>query len=295
MFQVRSAREYTSWKMDISSEILETLDIVGNKNVMEVLKDSVTEEDIILEAEVTEDTEETEIEEIIEIIEEIEECDETLPENDASFSKNKDKTPSMKKNGVVAKDEIIKQKTNKNIEIYSFDEENSMFTSPPVTDQATKSTSNSTQKSSSKKQVIKYDVDEDWQDEDLERMEELDNTEIQAQVVSKNNKKHVNNQSITMPLQSNRLDVRTHMDSIAKSDKPRMDSVTDSNVNNMEDNSDTHEIVKNVENNLLYTVLGSKKQDTSAKQHEKLSDAHYIKVGTLINYHKVSAMLRIVN
>lgn len=258
--------------MDISSEILDTLDIVGSKNVMEVLKDGVAEEDIILETEMTEDTEETEIEEIIEIIEEIEECDETLPDNDASLSNNKEKTSSTK-NGMVAKD----GEADKSIEMYSFDEENSMFTSPSVTE-ASKSMNNSTPKSNSMKQVIKYDVDEDWQDEDLERMEE-ENTEIQTQAAAKSNKKHVNNQSVAMPLQSNRLDVRTHMDSMAKSDKSRMDSSIGGNVNNVEDNGDTHEIVKNVENNLLYTVLGSKKQDSSAKQQEKFNDAHYIKVG----------------
>ncbi|XP_014476236.1 PREDICTED: zinc finger Y-chromosomal protein 1 [Dinoponera quadriceps] len=265
--------------MDIPSEILETLDIVGGKNVMEVLKDGVSEQDIILESEVTEDVEETEIEEIIEIIEEIEECDEIPADDDVSLSK--DKTSSMKKNGIVVKEmnEIHKEANDKNTEIYGFDEENSMFISPSVTEEVIKN--NSTQNSSNKKQVIKYDVDEDWQDEDLERMEELDNTEIQAQVISKSDKKHVNNQSVTMSLQSNRLDIRTHMDSMAKSDKLKMDSGIGSNVNNIEDNSSTHEIVKNVENNLLYTVLGTKKQDSSMKQQEKLSDAQYIKMERL--------------
>lgn len=267
--------------MDISSEILETLDIVGSKNVIEVLKDGVAEEDIILESEVAEDTEDSEVEEIIEIIEEIEECDESLPDNDAS-SKNKDTV--SKKNGAVTKDEMNSRTIDKS-KIYGFDEENSMFASPPR-EEPTKITNN-TQKSSSKKQVIKYDVDEDWQDEDLERMEELDNSDMQAQVTSKNNKKHVNNQSVTLPSQSNRSDGKTHLDSMTRSDKSRMDSGIGNNVNNVEDNSDTHEIVKNVENNLLYTVLGTKKQDSSTKQQ----DAHYIKVGILIKHYEVTLII----
>ncbi|XP_011153660.2 zinc finger protein 354C isoform X2 [Harpegnathos saltator] len=268
--------------MEISSDILQSLDIVSSKkNVMEVLKDDVAEENIILESEATEDTEETEIEEIIEIIEEIDEDDESLSD-DISLPKDDDKIPSTKENGEVIRDDIYDQETDKNIEIYGFDEDNSMFTSPTINkEEATKNTNNNTQKNSRKKQVIKYDVDEDWQDEDLEHMEDLDNTDVQVQIAPKNNKKHTNNQNITPSLPSNKLDIKFHTNSMAKSDKSRMDSGIGSNVNNVEDNSDTHEIVKNVENNLLYTVLGTKKQDSSTKQQEKLNDGHYIKMERL--------------
>lgn len=260
--------------MDLSSEILDTLDIVGNKDVLEVLKDGISEEDIILESEGIEDNEETEIEEIIEIIEEVEENDEISSSNDDTCSskdkeKIKDETDEI---GINIDNEIAER----NIEVYGFDEENSMFT-PQSTEETVKNMNDSIQKSSNKKQVINYDVDEDWQDEELERMEELEDTEMQTQATPKNDK-HVNNQTALIPLQSNRLDLKMHVDSMGRADKSRTDGSIGNNVN-MEDNGETtHEIVKNVENNLLYTVLGTKKQDSSIKQVDKFIDAHYVKV-----------------
>lgn len=253
--------------MELSSEILESL--VSNKDVMEVLKDkNVTEEDIIFESEVNaEDSEEAEIEEIIEIIEEVEEeSDETSPDGDAS---DKDKLmDSRSTNKTKRNDKAI----SKNIELYSFDEENSMFTSQ-LEKEPIKNVKSGIQKSI-KKQVINYDVDEDWQDEELERVDELDNNSEMTDNCANSlriqaDKKHVNNQTIL--LQPNRLKIYT--DSV---DKSRVDG---SKVNNIEDdNESTQEIVKNTENNLLYTVLGTKKQDSSAKQQqEKLGD-HYVKV-----------------
>lgn len=275
--------------MEISSEILETLDIVGNKDVMEVLKEEGVTEDIIFESEVAEDSEDTEIEEIIEIIEEIEECEETS--DDASLSKEKDELTCAKDNGIVERNNRNEEIIDKDVEMYGFDEESSMFTSQSIMDEETKSTNNSMQKSKTK-QVIKYDVDEDWQDEDMERVEELDNSsEMQTQSDPRSDKKHVNNQTVTIPLQSNRLDLKIHMDSTGRSVKSCMDSSAKNNGNSMEDNSDTtHEIVKNVENNLLYTVLGTKKQDSSTKQaqQEKVNDAQYIKV-SLFSKHNICA------
>lgn len=227
---------------------------------MEILKDneSVTEEDIIFESEVTEESEDAEIEEIIEIIEEVEECDDESSDNDKSSSKNK--VTDAKTNEITEKSDDA----NKNIELYSFDEDNSMFVIESTNEETAKSQNISAQKTINK-QVITYDVDEDWQDEDLERIELDNNSEIVDSNCENNlqsNKKHVNNQNVL--LQSNRLDLRNV-------------------VNNIEDDSETpHEIVKNVENNLLYTVLGTKKQDTSAKQQQqdKLSDPQFLKVNT---------------
>lgn len=251
---------------------------MDNKDVMEVLKDgNVTEEDIIFESEVTEDSEETEIEEIIEIIEEVEEeSDETPSDGDAS---DKNKSTNAKDIGMVERTKRNNKMIDKNIELYSFDEENSMFTSQ-FEKESTKNVKNNMQKTT-KKQVINYDVDEDWQDEELERVDGLDNnseltdnnraSSLRVQV----DKKHINNQII--PLQSNRLDLKIHMESTGRVDKSRMDGDI-GKVNNVEDDSEsTQEIVKNTENNLLYTVLGTKKQDSSTKQQEKLSD-HYVKV-----------------
>ncbi|XP_071566894.1 uncharacterized protein [Temnothorax nylanderi] len=268
--------------MELPSEILESLGM-DNKDVMEVLKDgNVTEENIIFESEVTaEDSEEAEIEEIIEIIEEVEEeGEETPPDGNAS---DKDKLADAQDIETVEKTKRNDKATSKNIELYGFDEENSMFTSQ-FEKEPVKNVKSSTQKTT-KKQVINYDVDEDWQDEELERVDGLDNnSEMTANRASslrtQADKKHVNNQTIL--LQSNRLDLKIHIDSTGKVDKSRMDG---NKVNNIEDDSEsTQEIVKNTENNLLYTVLGTKKQDATAKQQqqqqEKLND-HYVKMERL--------------
>lgn len=264
---------------------------MDNKDVMEVLKGgSVTEEDIIFESEATEDSEEAEIEEIIEIIEEVEECDEEIAlDGDVSLSEDKDKTVNTKDGETIEKTEKNDQATKKNIELYGFDEENSVFALQSAKKDSAKNTNNSTQKTINK-QVINYDVDEDWQDEELDRIDELDNTSelvdshadsLQTQA----DKKHINNQTVS--LQSNKIDLRIHMDSIKRSDKSRTDNGIGNNINNIEDDSETpHEIVKNVENNLLYTVLGTKKQDSSKQQQEKLNDAHYVKVSISLEYCK---------
>lgn len=249
--------------MELSSEILGNI-VIDNKNVMEILKDneSVTEEDIIFESEVTEESEDAEIEEIIEIIEEVEECDDESSDHEKSSSKNK--VTDAKTNETTEKNDDANKN---NIELYSFDEDNSMFVIESTNEETAKSQNISGQKTINK-QVITYDVDEDWQDEDLERIELDNNSEIVDSNCESNlqsNKKHVNNQNVL--LQSNRLDLRNV-------------------VNNIEDDNETpHEIVKNVENNLLYTVLGTKKQDTSAKQQQdKLSDAQFLKVDTYKKY-----------
>ncbi|XP_029172694.1 zinc finger protein 286A-like isoform X2 [Nylanderia fulva] len=263
-------------KMELSSEILESL-VMDNKDVIEVLKDGrVTEEDIIFESEATEDSEETEIEEIIEIIEEVEECDETALDDDVSLE-DKDMTVNTKDDGMVERVEKNDQATKKNVELYSFEEDNSVFASQSAKKDSVKNTNNSTQKTINK-QVITYDVDEDWQDEELERIDELASNHADS-VQIQDDKKHMNNQIIS--LQSNKIDLRIAMDSMKKLDKPRTDSGIGNNINIIEDdNETTHEIVKNVENNLLYTVLGTKKQDVS-KQQEKIPDTHYVKENTI--------------
>lgn len=266
--------------MELSSEILESL-VMDNKDVMEVLKDgNVTEEDIIFESEATaEDSEETEIEEIIEIIEEIEEeGDETPPDGDAS---DKDKSTDVQNTEIAEKTKRNDKPTSKNIELYGFDEESSIFTSQ-LEKESAKNVKSNTQKTT-KKQVINYDVDEDWEDEELERVDALDNNseasdDRASSLRTQADKKHVNNQTIL--LQSNRLDLKIHVDSTGKTNKSRGDSGIGNKVNNTEvDSESTQEIVKNTENNLVYTVLGTKKQDSSSKQQqEKQLGDQYVKV-----------------
>ncbi|XP_018399848.1 PREDICTED: zinc finger and BTB domain-containing protein 41-like isoform X2 [Cyphomyrmex costatus] len=259
-------------KMELSSEVLESL-VIDNRDVMEVLKDgNVMEGDIIFESEmINEDSEEAEIEEIIEIIEEVDE-NETCLDDDIS---DKEKLTDAKDTDTIEKTKKNDKAINKNIEFFGFDDENSTSTMQfekesikPVNNSASKTT---------KKQVINYDVDEDWQDEELEREDGLDNnselTDNQASSLrTQADKKHVNNQTVL--LQTNNL-------STGKADKSRTESYG-KKANDIVDDSDlTQEIVKNTENNLLYTVLGTKKQDSSTKQQQEKHNDHYVKMERL--------------
>ncbi|CAD1479057.1 unnamed protein product [Heterotrigona itama] len=253
--------------MELSHEILDTIDVNDDKDVMEVIKHAITEENIIVESETTE---ETEIEEIIEIIEEIEEDKE---QNDVIFTENKN------------------EKIKSEMEVYAFDEGSSVFKTHSETKYEKKD-----RYKSSNKQVIAYDVDEDWQDEDMEEEEEYElrfensstsnnSTEsLQRQGISNDDKKYVNNQTISLPLQTSRSESRDNIEFSDKAEKSKLNLEFKNNVNSDEnvDNNVSHEIVKNVENNLLYTVLGTKKQSSvKTFQTDKLSDAHYIKMEQL--------------
>ncbi|KAK1125817.1 hypothetical protein K0M31_005358 [Melipona bicolor] len=257
--------------MELSNEILDTIDVNDDKDVMEVIKHAITEENIIVESETTE---ETEIEEIIEIIEEIEEDKEESSQDDVIFTENKN------------------EKVKSEMEVYAFDEDSSVF----KTHSETKYEKKDRYDKSSNKQVIAYDVDEDWQDEDVEEEEEYEvrfensntsnnSTEsLQRQRIPNDVKKYVNNQTVSLPLQASKSESRDSVEFSDKAEKSKLSLEFKNNVNSDEnvDNNISHEIVKNVENNLLYTVLGTKKQSAvKTFQTDKLSDAHYIKMEQL--------------
>ncbi|KAK9297696.1 hypothetical protein QLX08_008737 [Tetragonisca angustula] len=257
--------------MELSNEILDTIDVNNDKDVIEVIKHAITEENIIVESETTEDTE---IEEIIEIIEEIEEDKEESSQDDVIFTENKN------------------EKVKSEMEVYAFDEDSSVF----KTHSGTKYEKKDRYDKSSNKQVIAYDVDEDWHDEDMEEEEEYElrfencstsnnSTEsLQRQRLPNDDKKYVNNQTVSLPLQTSRSEPRDSVEFSDKAEKSKLSLEFKNNVNSDEnvDNNISHEIVKNVENNLLYTVLGTKKQSAvKTFQTDKLSDAHYIKMEQL--------------
>ncbi|XP_043508069.1 zinc finger protein 62-like isoform X1 [Frieseomelitta varia] len=253
--------------MELSNEILDTIDVNDDKDVMEVIKHAITEENIIVESETTE---ETEIEEIIEIIEEIEEDKEESSQGDIIFTENKN------------------EKVKSEMEVYAFDEDSSIFKTQSKYEKKDR------YDKSSNKQVIAYDVDEDWQDEDMEEEEEYElrfencstsnNSTESLQRLPNDDKKYVNNQTVSLPLQTSRSEPRDSVEFSDKAEKSKLSLEFKNNVNNDEniDNNISHEIVKNVENNLLYTVLGTKKQSAvKTFQSDKLSDAHYIKMEQL--------------
>ncbi|XP_026674129.1 zinc finger protein 62-like isoform X2 [Ceratina calcarata] len=214
--------------MEISHEILDAMDIGNDKDVMEVLKHAISEENVILESETTEDSEETEIEEIIEIIEEVEEEKEEL-QDDTALVENEDKAKT-------------------DMGVYTFEETHS----------GKKGEKKYGNHKSNSKQVIRYDVDEDWQDEDMEEEEQyevkyernLSQSEefLQELKVPNNNRKYVNKQQNS--LQMNRSESLDHIES--------MDKIENS------------KLTQEFENN--------KPSSVKALQMDKVSDANYIKM-----------------
>nr|XP_003701393.2 PREDICTED: uncharacterized protein LOC100882727 [Megachile rotundata] len=257
--------------------------INDDKDVMEVLKQAVKQENIIFHPETTEDSVEAEIEEIIEIIEEIEEDKEESLQSDEVVNDKENRDEQVDEN-----DQNIETLQNEqsdkssDIKIYTFDE----------TSSGSKATSEKEREKTdlhknNKKQVITYDVDEDWQDEDMEEGEFEENSDImnhctenlQRQKTPSEEKKCTNNQVINFPLQI-KTECNDNVGSLNKAEKSKSNQGFKCNINNVEsvDNNVGHEIVKNVENNLLYTVLGTKKQSSTKTLQDKLPDAHYIKM-----------------
>ncbi|KAG7190062.1 hypothetical protein KM043_006204 [Ampulex compressa] len=266
--------------------------------VLEALKQAVVDEDIVFESEVAEDAIETEIEEIIEIIEEVEEdVDVTLQDCTTApyvHEKNADVATNDEYSENLQGEEFDR---SLGTETYAFDEDNSVFKTQVKKEIAERRTDEEPRKSNNK-QVITYDVHEDWQDEDVEHMEDgdedMDNScdmtnhhveSLQAQNALSGNKRSISNQSLVFPMQTNRLESKDNGESTGRVERSKLSYEFGENVNNASniDNNGSHEIIKNVENNLLYTVLGTKKQFSAAKQsqQDKLSDAHYIKMEQL--------------
>ncbi|XP_076631972.1 uncharacterized protein LOC143347031 isoform X2 [Colletes latitarsis] len=252
---------------------------------MELLKEAISDENIIVESEATEDHVETEIEEIIEIIEEVEEESEDSSEINDPITEvnNKGDGKSTKR---LQNDQFNK---NSEMEVYILEENSSSMKQHTENENEDKHQSHI----NSNKQVITYDVDEDWQDEDMDEEEEFEQDSdtidhciesLQGQRVLHGDRTSINNQVISFPVQTNRSESRDNAEFLERTEKSKPSQDLKNNVNNEEnvDSSVNHEIVKNVENNLLYTVLGTKKQSSVKTLHiDKLSDGHYIKMEQL--------------
>ncbi|XP_054007342.1 zinc finger protein 652-A-like isoform X1 [Hylaeus anthracinus] len=271
--------------MEQSHEILDTIETNSNKSVIELLKKAISQENIIVESETTEDSETTEIEEIIEIIEEVEEESEESLEADDPLKGISDKDDERSTERL--QNDLYDRSSE--MELYGLEENNSVVKPHSENENERRYRSHM----SSGKQVITYDVDEDWQDEDMDEEEKSEQDSdtmdhcieyLRGQRTQHRDRKSINNQTIIFPLQTNRSESRDNVELPDRTEKSRLGQDLKNNVNNDEnvDTSISHEIVKNVENNLLYTVLGTKKQNTvKTLQVDKLSDAHFIKMEQL--------------
>ncbi|XP_015190589.1 PREDICTED: zinc finger protein ZFP69-like [Polistes dominula] len=276
--------------MEIAPGFLEVININEDKNVLELVKHVISEE-IILKPDYSDDSTETEIEEIIEIIEEVEEMEDSLIDYPKTAELSKENS-----SGAEFEENLQDQQCDRNsevVKIYQSDEENVIFKAQ--IDNNSNSSYNKQQKSNN---IVKYDVDEDWQDEDIEHIEEMDEVmdhESDSQHHNSESSQNYNflhenersdgNQGKSFSLESHKTDIRNTMESFTtKVDKSRLNKDYDNDTHSVNsiDNNFTHEVIKNTENNLVYTVLGSRKPTSTTKQEEKRNlDDHYIKMEQL--------------
>ncbi|XP_014607887.1 PREDICTED: zinc finger protein ZFP69-like isoform X2 [Polistes canadensis] len=277
--------------MEIEPGFLDVMNITKDKNVLEVVKHVVAEE-IILKPDYSDDSTETEIEEIIEIIEEVEEMEDSLIDYPKTAELSKENNSGTEFEGNLQDEQC--DRNSEVDKIYQSDEENVIF--KDQNDKNSKSSYNKQQKSNNK--VIAYDVDEDWQDEDIEHVEEMDEVmdhESDSQHHNSESSQNYNflhenersdgNQGKSFSLESHKTDIRNTMESFTtKVNKSRLNKDYDNDTHSINsiDNNFTHEVIKNTENNLVYTILGSRKSTSTTKQEEKRNlDDHYIKMEQL--------------
>ncbi|XP_046421599.1 zinc finger protein 37-like isoform X6 [Neodiprion fabricii] len=320
--KVRSHADLTFFKY-CKMEV-KTIEADSN-DLMEILKQAASGDEIIFEANIAGDgdgEEAEEVEEIVEIIEEIEEVEETEEiEQPVGTEENEDNEIDEHMDLTMPDAEANDQRQNEDEEIENSAKSSSknyattdtgltQMRAEYVKKQLKKHFKNEGDKDKSK-QLVNYDIDEDWEDEDLDQEQQSKVESSQSQIRSLNNTS--NNQTEREdrhPTQNGRKHLSTpNHDSPSQPGKSRVhgkiqqqESNTDENTNEYwddeehdsivgyeddqsgsqnEENTDSqHEIVKNAENNLVYTVLGSKKQNNSTKQTQdgRLISSRFVKI-----------------
>ncbi|XP_046489958.1 uncharacterized protein [Neodiprion pinetum] len=296
-----------------------------SNDLMEILKQAASGDEIIFEANIAGDgdgEEAEEVEEIVEIIEEIEEVEETEEiEQPVGTEENEDNEIDEHMDLTMPDAEANDQRQNEDEEIENSAKSSSknyattdtgltQMRAEYVKKQLKKHFKNEGDKDKSK-QLVNYDIDEDWEDEDLDQEQQSKVESSQSQIRSLNNTSHNQTEREDRhPTQNGRKHLSTpNHDSPSQPGKSRVhgkiqqqESNTDENTNEYwddeehdsivgyeddqsgsqnEENTDSqHEIVKNAENNLVYTVLGSKKQNNSTKQTQdgRLISSRFVKI-----------------
>ncbi|XP_043278589.1 zinc finger protein 652-like isoform X2 [Venturia canescens] len=249
-----------------------------------------SKEEIIFASEVAEEEVE-EVEEIVEIIEEIEEIEEVVEEEIEETENLEESANDLR--GVEHIGQQNQSSAESNIYVYgSNEEEDSQEYSAHEEDQYRKVKTSKPQperhtyQRNKKSSVVTYDADEDWEDE------ENDQPSVEGRNVKNNTgKNHSVESSAGQKIHSinGKRSASIRDDGYSSSNKSNIEpvykvaktrsSMDFSNTQNMrntlimqeneiEDEEDQHEIVKSSENNLVYTVLGSKKS-TSAIARSK--------------------------
>ncbi|XP_020711779.2 zinc finger protein 652-B-like isoform X2 [Athalia rosae] len=287
-----------------------------SKDLAEILKQAASGGKIIYESNIGDDDDEAEVE-IVEIIEEIEVVEEHPNEdreeqetNNEHFGKNASDSSEEPESSKTRKSKETKEivvKTEKSTRQVSSDTDSKIFQSRSdyIVSQLKNHFKNDGGKDKSK-QVVSYDIDEDWEDEDVEHASQQrahsssnslafkstanSHSERDERHITQNGKKklplknygstshpsksHTQSQITQQQTNSNAEDYweeepGTILGYADESSCPQDDENTDSQ----------HEIVKNAENNLIYTVLGSKKPSTTKQNQEnRFSSACYNKI-----------------
>ncbi|KAK0173264.1 hypothetical protein PV328_006488 [Microctonus aethiopoides] len=239
--------------MEVSGESTETMGVEELKAILEA-KDGVMEEEEIIyateEADETDDIEGINTEEIVEIIEEIEVVE--------GEEEEEDNTSQLQSQSASDLTEIIDGDSVDSQDVPSADER------PEVK----KRKIDNDNRINYSQRVITYDAEEDWS------VEENDPLEIKSNKVEQSSKNSINTnfEKKVVPINGNTV-ATTKPETVyrvVKSHTPEYEQG---------DLESPHEIVKNAENDLVYTVLGSKKQNESSKQRE--DDPRYIKMERL--------------
>ncbi|XP_015597519.1 hypermethylated in cancer 2 protein isoform X2 [Cephus cinctus] len=250
------------------------VEVIEVKDLGEILNQAEEGEEIIFESEATEDGVDEEVEEIVEIIEEIEEVEEDVDEEEQHDLENSNGTTNKSAGNSTTEmhTKVQSEESGHYRRVYSSGKEFAKKSTQKHLDNGT---------SKVKKQHVTYDVDEDWEDEDADESESRQHNNEMSQIQLKNNKKtyNISKKSVNM-LNSENTGTSSAEEVILKANKSGVLLEYDHSINDAanEENSG-HEIVKNTENNLVYTVLGSKKSVGSSKgQEEKNSGARFLKV-----------------
>lgn len=267
-----------------------------SKDLVEILKQATSGDEIIFESDITDDGEEEEVEivEIIEEIEEVEEADEDEIDEQMSLSlADSEPNESAAVSNVESSEKVSKQFTETNVQI-------SQSRCEYIKTQLKNHFKNENDKDRNK-QVVTYDVDEDWEEDDLDQIQQQNSktaankgSENDERYLVHNGKKHLSNQNNGNVSQSSKSQNQTSITRYQLNseentseywDEEEQESIVgyedEQSCSQNEENQDSqHEIVKNAENNLVYTVLGSKKQNSSSNrsQEARFDTARYARV-----------------
>lgn len=269
-------------------------------------------EEIIYATEVLEEEEEEveEVEEIVEIIEEIEEIEEIVEEEEDEIVEERSAAVSGRR--------PVETREAREVDEDSHGDSAGDEEPAPRFKSANRHPKSAHRRSyERKKKAVAYDADEDWEEEDGEQQQIA---ALRAKRLGKNNSVETpptkNNHSLNGKRSANSRGSEEYSSSAGRSNaepaykasktRPTGDYSSSRRANDStgineiereddeeedeEDDDNQHEIVKSAENNLVYTVLGSKKSNQTSQPRSKKDasqnpeSGRYMKVGIRLSF-----------